>query len=272
MDLFSLRGRTALVLGGSGVLGQGFCRGFADAGANVAVAGRNMERAQAAADAIAAAGGCARAYRADAGSLDDLHALRDAVASDFGPVDVLLNAVGGNRPDATALNVEAFFDLPAEALESVVSLNLMGGAILPAQVFGKAMAASANGGSIIHIVSASSYLPLSRVVGYSAAKAAVLNFTRWLAVEMAKSGANVRVNAIAPGFFLTEQNRFLLTDEATGNLTARGRTILDHTPMGRFGTPDDLMGAAVFLASNASQFVTGAVIPVDGGFTAFSGV
>jgi len=188
-------------------------------------------------------------------------------------VDVLVNCVGGNRPDATIIETDAFFSMDPEAIRSVIDLNLFGGAILPCQVFGQAMAESGAGGSIINVSSMSAIRPLTRIIGYSAAKAAVNSFTQWLAVHLARGGrADIRVNALAPGFFLTEQNRFLLTDEKTGDLSARGKTIVEHTPMGRFGDPDDLAGATVWLASDASKFVTGIVVPVDGGFSAFSGV
>jgi NAD(P)-dependent dehydrogenase (short-subunit alcohol dehydrogenase family) len=159
------------------------------------------------------------------------------------------------------------------ALEKVVNLNLFGGAVLPSQIFGKIMTANPDGGSIINVSSMNAFRPLTRIPGYSAAKAAVSNFTQWLAVYMAQAGyLNLRVNAIAPGFFLTEQNRFLLTEEKTGDLTQRGRKIMEHTPMGRFGSPEDLIGTVVWLASDAAKFVTGIVVPVDGVFSAYSGV
>jgi NAD(P)-dependent dehydrogenase (short-subunit alcohol dehydrogenase family) len=175
--------------------------------------------------------------------------------------------------DATTNDAVSFFDLDAAAVLKVMELNLMGGAILPSQVFGRRMAESEAGGSIINISSMNAFRPLTRIPGYSAAKAAVSNFTQWLSTDMAKRyGGKIRVNAIAPGFFLTDQNRFLLTDEQTGERTARGQTIIDHTPMGRYGAPDDLIGTLVWLASGASAFVTGIIVPVDGGFSAFSGV
>ncbi len=189
----------------------------------------------------------------------------------FGRVDILVNGAGGNKPAATTSPEQPFFDLPAEALRWVFDLNLMG-TILPAQVFGKMMAAQKNG-IILNISSMNAFRPLTRIAAYSAAKAGVSNFTQWLAVHMAQEySPAIRVNAIAPGFFLTEQNRFLLTDKEIGELTPRGRSILAHTPLNRFGSPDDLLGTLFWLVSPASAFVTGMVVPVDGGFSAFSGV
>ena len=273
MNIFSLKDKTAVVLGGAGVLGAAMARALANAGADIAVASRSLDRNRAFAAELTSAGHKAIGYSADTTSVDGLKALRDRVLPDFGRVDVLVNCVGGNRPDATIIETDAFFSMDPEAIRSVIDLNLFGGAILPCQVFGQAMAESGAGGSIINVSSMSAIRPLTRIIGYSAAKAAVNSFTQWLAVHLARGGrADIRVNALAPGFFLTEQNRFLLTDEKTGDLSARGKTIVEHTPMGRFGDPDDLAGATVWLASDASKFVTGIVVPVDGGFSAFSGV
>ena len=194
-----------------------------------------------------------------------------AIEQALGPVELLVNAAGGNHPRATTSPDNPFFDLPEDALRFVFDLNIMG-TILPCQAFGRGMAERQRG-VILNISSMNAFVPLTRIPAYSAAKAGVSNFTQWLAVHMAQEySPAIRVNAVAPGFFLTEQNRFLLTDERSGELTDRGRTIIDHTPMGRFGDPDDLLGAVMWLLSPASAFVTGAVIPVDGGFSAFSGV
>jgi len=270
MDLFSIEGKTAVVLGGAGVLGTSISEGLAAAGAAVAVCDLSDERAKALAEKL---GAKSKGYRVDAMSEGSLRETCEYIIKDYGTVDILVNAVGGNRPDATCLDSESFFTMPSSALRSVVDLNLFGGAILPSQVFGKIMAKNPNGGSIINISSMCAFRPLTRVVGYSAAKAAVSNFTQWLSVCVVQSGyTNLRVNAIAPGFFLTEQNRFLLIDEKSGELTARGQAIIEHTPMGRFGDPSDLIGAIIWLASDASKFVTGIVLPIDGGFSAFSGV
>ena len=190
---------------------------------------------------------------------------------DFEEIDILVNCAGGNREDATTSEKLSFFDLPLSALEKVINLNLFGGAILPSQVFGKNMIKNKSA-SIINISSMNALRPLTRIPGYSAAKAAVSNFTQWLAVHFAQEyNKNLRVNAIAPGFFLTAQNRFLLLDKDE-NLTPRGKTIIAHTPMGEFGRPEDLIGVCIWLAADASRFVTGTVIPIDGGFSAFSGV
>jgi NAD(P)-dependent dehydrogenase (short-subunit alcohol dehydrogenase family) len=195
----------------------------------------------------------------------------DTIGQTLGPVDALINAAGGNRPEATTTAERSFFDLPPEALRVVTDLNLLG-TILPSQAFGRQMAERGEG-VILNVTSMSAFRPLTRIAGYSAAKAAVSNFTQWLAVHMAQSySPRIRVNALAPGFFMTEQNRFLLTDAATGELTPRGQSILAHTPMGRFGAPEDLLGAMLWLLSPASAFVTGIVVPIDGGFSAFSGV
>jgi len=270
LDLFSLREKNAVVLGGAGVLGAAICEGLAAYGAGVAVADLFEEQAVALAEKL---GGDCRAYKADAMDEASLRETCGRIQRDFGRVDVLVNAVGGNRKDATVPEGGSFFDVDSSALENVVKLNLFGGAILPSQIFGRVMAENPNGGSIINISSMSALRPLTRIAGYSAAKAAVSNFTQWLAVTLAQAGyTRLRVNAIAPGFFLTEQNRFLLTDEKTGELTRRGRQIIDHTPMGRFGEPQDLVGSLIWLASDASKFVTGIVVPIDGGFSAYSGV
>lgn len=273
MNMFSLAGKNAVVLGGAGVLGAAMSRGLAENGANVAVADLFEDQAIALAAELEKLGITARGYKVDAMSEDSLNQACDNIRRDFGVMDILVNAVGGNRKDATCSDTMSFFDVPSAALQSVISLNLFGGAILPSQVFGKCMSGNENGGSIINISSMNAFRPLTRIAGYSAAKAAVNNFTQWLAVYLAQNGCpKLRVNAVAPGFFLTQQNRFLLTDEKTGDFTPRGKSVIDHTPMGRFGDPSDLIGALVWLASDASSFVTGIVIPVDGGFSAYSGV
>jgi len=189
----------------------------------------------------------------------------------LGRIDVLVNGAGGNKKEATCVPPTSFFDLPPDAIRWVFDLNCLG-TILPSQVFGRHMAERGEG-VIVNIASMNAFRPLTNIAAYSAAKAGIKNFTEWLAVYMAqRHSPKIRVNAIAPGFFLTQQNRFLLTDEKTGELTARGKTILGHTPAGRFGDPDDLIGTLVWLISDASRFVTGVTVPVDGGFNAFSGV
>ena len=267
---FDLTGRVAVVTGGTGVLGGALARGLARAGANVGVLGRRTEKAEAVAAEIRAAGGEALALTADVLNKEQLERARAHLLRACGRIDILVNGAGGNVPEATVVGDKSFFDLSGDALRDVFDLNLHG-TVLPIQVFGEAMA-QAQRGSIINISSMAAQRPLTRVVGYGAAKAALENLTRWLAVELAqKYGPGLRVNAVAPGFFLGEQNRTLLLND-DGSLTERGQKIVTHTPIGRFGEPEELVGTTVWLASSASSFVTGIVVPVDGGFSAYSGV
>lgn len=267
---FSLDGKVAVVTGGTGVLGGAIAQGFAAAGAKVAILGRRADKAAEVADAIVAGGGKAMPLPADVLDAASLLAARDHLMTQYGRVDILLNAAGGNVPGATVFGEISFFTMKPADFERVVQLNLTG-TLLPSQVFGEPMAAQRSG-VIINISSMTAQKPLTRVLGYGNAKAAIDNFTRWLAVEVAqKYGEGLRVNAIAPGFFIGEQNRgFLLNPDGTN--TARGQSILDHTPMKRYGEPEELIGTAIWLASDASRFVTGVVVPVDGGFSAFSGI
>jgi len=270
MKMFSLEGKTAVITGGAGILGFAFAKGLGKAGAKIALC--DIVNADKVAKQLQEKGIMAKGYYINVMDIEKIKSCRDEVIKDFGKVDILLNAAGGNMKEATTSEELKFFDLPLSALEKVVGLNLFGGALLPSQVFGKIMVENEEGGSIINISSMSAFRPLTRTPGYSAAKAAVSNFTQWLAVHFAQEyNKNLRVNALAPGFFLTTQNRFLLTDKE-GNLTPRGKTIIAHTPMGKFGDPEDLIGACVWLASDASKFVTGIIVPIDGGFSAFSGV
>lgn len=271
-NLFDLSGKVAAITGGGGVLCGTLSRALARLGVRVAVLDILEETAQRVANDIVEAGGKAIALRCDVLDKTSLEAARDAALSRFGRVDILINGAGGNKQQASTSADLSFFDLPYEALRWVFDLNLLG-TLLPSQVFGKSMVEQ-DGGSVLNISSMNAFRPLTRTPAYAAAKAGVSNFTQWLAVHMAQEySPNIRVNAIAPGFFLTEQNRFLLTDDATGSLTPRGETIVKHTPMGRFGGPEDLIGTVVWLLSPAaSSFVTGIVVPVDGGFNAFSGV
>lgn len=251
------------------------CRVMASAlarnGASVAVMSLHLERAEAVARAIQAEGGEALPVGVDVLDRASVEAALRGVLESYGRVDALINGAGGNRAEATTSASQPFFDLPADAIKYVFDLNLIG-TVIPSQVFARAMV-SQNRGVILNIASMASSRPLTRTVAYSAAKSGVANFTQWLAVHLAQEySPNIRVNAIAPGFFLTEQNRYLLTEEETGELTSRGRDILAHTPQGRFGSPEDLLGAVHWLLSDSASFVTGAVIPVDGGFSAFSGV
>jgi NAD(P)-dependent dehydrogenase (short-subunit alcohol dehydrogenase family) len=246
-------------------------RALAGAGARVVIVSLHAESCKKVAAEINAAGGEAVGMTCDVldgAGLEQIHA---EVKRYYGPVDVLVNAAGGNRPAATVTSTTPFFDLPADAAREVVDLNLQG-TVRACQVFGRDMAERGDG-CIVNIASMSGIRPLTGVMVYSAAKAAVANFTQWLAVHMAQQySPRIRVNAIAPGFFLTDQNRYLLTDRQSGKMTARGEQILAHTPAGRLGEPDDLSGTLLWLVSPASAFVTGAIIPVDGGFAAYSGV
>jgi len=271
--LFSLQGKVAIVTGATGVLGGEMARSLARSGARVAVLGRREEKACRVAGEIEASGGESLALPADVLDRNQLESARDALLGRWGHLDILVNAAGGNIPEATLAHGVDVFGLPENALRQVMDLNFLG-TLLPCQVFGAAMVECREEpeGSIVNISSMAASRPLTNVVGYSAAKAAVENFTRWLAVELARShGPHLRVNAIAPGFFIGEQNRDLLLDE-DGSLSPRGQTIIEHTPAGRFGEPEELTGTLIWLCSPASAFVNGVVVPVDGGFSAFSGV
>jgi len=277
-----IEGKTALITGGGGILCSSMAQALAASGARVAVADLREEAAQTAVDTILQAGGQAIAVACNVLERASLDAANQAVEKAFGPVDILVNGAGGNHPKGTTSkeylmpedlkakveNVVTFYDLDPSGIEFVFNLNFLG-TLLPSQVFTRGMA-EGGGGVVVNISSMNAFTPLTKIPAYSGAKAAVSNFTQWLAVHMSKVG--IRVNAIAPGFFLTDQNRALLTCE-DGSLTARGETIVAHTPMGKFGKPSDLIGTLLWLVSDAaSGFVTGTVIPVDGGFSAFSGV
>jgi len=263
----NLSGSIALVTGGTGVLGQAMVQALHHHGCSVAVGSRTQEKA----DQVARqhGSGCI-GVAIDVTRRESVEAAMARITDSLGPVNILVNGAGGNVPAATAMQPDDFFDLSAESLRGVTDLNLLG-TIIPSQVVGKSMAAQGTG-VIVNISSMAASRPLTRIIGYAAAKSAVANFTQWLAVHMARNfSPDIRVNAIAPGFFETEQNRFLLRDDK-GQLTERGKLILDHTPMQRFGLPDDLAGTLLWLVSPMSKFVTGTVIPVDGGFSAYSGV
>lgn len=263
MKLFDLSGEVAAVIGATGELGGAIAEGLAQAGAGVAVIGRNRDKGHARVRKIIDAGGQSRFFNADAVSRQSLADARTAIENELGPITILVNAAGGNDPKVTVTAERSFESIQLADWHANFDLNLVGGVLLPCQEFGPAMVARGRG-SIINIASVSAHLPLSRVVAYSAAKAAVLNLTQFLAREWAPK--NVRVNSITPGFFPAEQNRKLLFND-DGSPTARTRSILGHTPMGRFGAADELIGAAVFLASQkASSFITGTDIRVDGGF------
>jgi NAD(P)-dependent dehydrogenase (short-subunit alcohol dehydrogenase family) len=268
--IFDLSGMSAVVTGGAGVLCSALCRGLAQEGVKVAILDLNRPAAEGLADEIILSGGEAIAIHCDVCDKESLKTAAKEIVSSYGEVDILINGAGGNSAKATTTEGLAFFDIPENALRWVFDLNLIG-TMLASQVFGNIMAGQKKG-SILNISSMNAYRPLTRIPAYSAAKAAVSNFTQWLAVYMAKEySPDIRVNAIAPGFFLTDQNHYILIEE-DGELTERGQTIIKHTPMKRFGIPEDLMGVVLWLVSPASSFVTGIVVPIDGGFSAFSGV
>ncbi len=270
-EWYDFTGCTVVITGGAGILGGEMACLLVSCGANVVILDRDPALADRLMDRLGCGPGCSIVVYGDVLKPETLVQAEETIQAEFGPVDSLINAAGGNSPRATTSADLSFFDIPQDALQFVITLNLMG-TVLPSQVFGRGMAERGEG-VILNVSSMNAFRPLTRIPAYSAAKAAVSNFTQWLAVHMAQEYApNIRVNAIAPGFFLTAQNRFLLTDEASGELTPRGRTIIEHTPMGRFGDPEDLLGTALWLLSPASAFVTGIVVPVDGGFSAFSGV
>ncbi|MBE6391218.1 MAG: SDR family NAD(P)-dependent oxidoreductase [Lentisphaerae bacterium] len=277
-----LNGKVAVVTGGGGVLCGIMAKALAKAGAKVAVLDLRAEAAEAVAEEIRAEGGVAMGLSANVLELASLQAAEAKISAEYGPCDILINGAGGNNPKGTtskefltkedlAAKVEGvttFFDLDPAGVGFVFNLNFLG-TLLPTQVFARKMA-EGKGGNILNISSMNAFCPLTKIPAYSGAKAAISNFTQWLAVHFSK--VNIRVNAIAPGFFLTNQNRALLTNP-DGSLTARGNTILTHTPMGKFGSPEDLVGAMLFLLDDeAAGFVNGVVLPIDGGFAAFSGV
>lgn len=269
-ELFGLKAKVAVVTGGTGVLGSDMCKALAKAGASVVILGRRKEVADKLAQEIVQAGGKAMGVSADVLDTKQLVEARKLIVGKFGTIDILVNAAGGNLPGAVVTPDKTFLDLKLDDFKKVVDLNLTG-TLLPSQIFGETMVSSKRG-NIINISSMTAIRPLTRVVGYGAAKAAISNFTQWLAVEMAKKfGEGFRVNAIAPGFFLTEQNRTLLTN-TDGSLTDRGQLIIKGTPFGRFGEPDELCGTLLWLCSDASKFVSGIVVPVDGAFSAYAGV
>ncbi len=270
-SLFDLDGQVAVLTGAGGVLISAMARELARRGVRVAIMDRDPTAAQRVCEDIRAAGGLAEPIVCDVLDKNSLQEAARCVVETFGRVDILVNGAGGNNKNATTSPDLAFFDIPADALRFVMDLNLLG-TIFPCQAFGRLMAQQQRG-VIVNVSSMNSFRPLTRIIGYSAAKAAINNVTQWLAVHLAQNySPDIRVNAIAPGFFETQQNKFLLRDEQTGQLTARGQQIVSHTPAGRFGAPEDLLGALVWLVSPGARFVSGIVVPVDGGFSAYSGV
>jgi NAD(P)-dependent dehydrogenase (short-subunit alcohol dehydrogenase family) len=269
-QLFSLRGKVAVVTGGTGVLGGTMARGLAAAGARVAILGRDRTRGREVVDDIERAGVQGMLVLGDVLDHDQMAAARDEVVGRWGRIDILVNAAGGGAGLSVTTEKMSFFDLPPEGIAEAIDLNLLG-TIIPTQILGAPMAERGQG-CIVNISSVTAQRPLTRTIGYTTAKAGIENFTRWLAVEVARRhGPGLRVNSIAPGFYLAMQNRAILMNE-DGSLTERGEAAIDHTPMGRFGDPEELIGALIWLCSPSASFVTGTVVTVDGGFTAYSGV
>ncbi|GAB3909277.1 SDR family oxidoreductase [Mucilaginibacter boryungensis] len=270
MEDFSLKDKVIIVTGGTGILGGAFIKGIVSAGGAVGILGRNQQIAQERADEIVAAGGKAIALVADVMKEEELIAARDKVLAAFGRIDGLVNGAGGNMPGGVVQPDADVFKLNMDGLRQVMELNLWG-TLIPTQVFGEAMVKTGKG-SIVNISSMASQRVITKVLGYTLAKTAIDSYTRWFAVEMAnRHGDKLRMNAIAPGFFLTEQNRTLLT-QPDGGYTDRGNLVLKQTPFKRFGEPDELIGALLWLLSDSSKFVTGTVVNVDGGFAVNSGV
>ena len=270
-SMYDFAYKSVVITGGTGVLGSEITSTLLACNANVAIVSRDSSKAEKLVQGFPKGKGRPLIVRGDVLEKDALVEASRNILKEFGRIDCLVNGAGGNNPKATTSSSTSFFDLPEDALRFVSDLNLLG-TILPSQVFGKSMAERGEG-VILNFSSMNAFRPLTRIAAYSSAKAAVTNFTQWLAVHMAQEySPRIRVNAIAPGFFLTEQNRFLLTEKESGTLTARGQKIMDHTPLARFGEPRDLLGAVLWLLSPASGFVTGIVLPVDGGFSAYSGV
>lgn len=269
--MYDFTGRSVVITGGAGILGGEMACALVGCGASVAIVDRDPALAERLMHRFETSVGEAIVVYGDVLNPEILQQAAEKIMETFGRIDCLINGAGGNNARATTNPNQSFFDLSPDALRFVFDLNLLG-TILPSQVFGKYMVEQSEG-VILNVSSMNAFRPLTRIPAYSAAKAGVSNFTQWLAVHMAQEySPRIRVNAIAPGFVLTEQNRFLLTDKESGELTARGQSIITHTPMGRFGTAEDLLGTMMWLLSPASAFVTGVVVPVDGGFSAFSGV
>jgi len=269
--IYDFTGKTFLVTGGTGVLGGVVAGALVDAGANVVVLDRSLDPTKGLADYTHKSGWQGKAVRGDVLNRASLTEAAAAIKAEYGPIFGLVNAAGGNSPKATVSPTLSFFDIPEEGMRFVLDLNLLG-TMIPCQIFAQQMAETGEG-VILNYSSMNAYRPLTNIAAYSASKAGVTNFTQWLAVHMAQNySGKIRVNAIAPGFFLGEQNRYLLTDKETGAWTPRGQKILDHTPMGRLGVPEDLVGTSLWLLSPAASFVTGIVVPVDGGFSACAGV
>ena len=270
-NLFDISGKVIVITGAGGILCSSMAKALGKADAKIAVLDLNLDNAKKVSNEIIAQGGEAIAVKCNVLEKESIEKAHNEVTTKFGKADVLINGAGGNNKNATTSPDLSLFNMPADAIRFVFDLNFLG-TLLPTQVFGKDLADNGEG-VIINISSMNAFKPLTKIPAYSAAKAAISNFTQWLAVHMCQNySSKIRVNAIAPGFFLTDQNRFLLTDENTGEPTPRGKCIIDHTPMARYGDAEELNGALIWLLSDASKFVTGIVVPVDGGYSAFGGI
>lgn len=268
---FDIKGKVAVITGGAGVLCSDIAKGLASAGVKVAVLDLREEQAKKVAEDINNTGGNAMAVGVNVLEIESIKKAYDIVLKNFDTVDILINGAGGNKADATTGENLSFFDIPEDAIKWVFNLNLLG-TIMPTQVFGKIFVEK-QGGCIINISSMSAFTPLTRTLAYNAAKAGVSNFTQWMATHFNQEySKNIRVNAIAPGFLMTQQNDYLLVDKETGQPTERGAKIIARTPMGRYGNPSELVGAVIFLCSPAASFINGVIIPIDGGYTAYSGI
>lgn len=269
LKMFSLEGKKAVITGGAGVLCSTIGLGLGMAGAEIAIC--DIKDTIGIVNNLRNQGINAKGFHIDVTDFNSVSECKDNILKYFGKIDILINGAGGNMEEATTSKEVSFFDLPLKAIEEVIKLNLIGGTIMTCQIFGKEMSSNKNGGSIINISSINTYRPLTRIPGYAASKAAVSNFTQWLATYFAmEHNKNLRVNAIAAGFFLTEQLKYLLFDN--NKLTPRGKSIISHTPIKSFGEPEDLIGICIWLSSEASKFVTGSVICIDGGFNSYAGV
>ncbi|RAO99228.1 D-mannonate oxidoreductase [Petrotoga sp. 9PW.55.5.1] len=269
-DFFNINGKIIAITGGAGVLCSQMARSLGEAGAKIVILDLSDKAMKELSEELSQKNIEHITIKTNVLEKSDLIKAKEKILSTFGTIDVLINGAGGNKPEATTSNEKSFFDLPEDAVKWVFNLNFLG-TFLASQVFGEYFAEKGEG-DIINISSMNAFRPLTNIPAYSGAKAAVSNFTQWLAVHMNHNySKKIRVNAIAPGFLLTNQNRFLLTNQ-DGSLTQRGHKILDHTPMGRFGNPEDLISTVIWLISNYSEFVNGVVVPIDGGFSAYSGV
>jgi NAD(P)-dependent dehydrogenase (short-subunit alcohol dehydrogenase family) len=266
----TVKGKVAVITGAGGVICSTLAKDMAAQGAKVALLDLSLEKAQAAADGIIQSGGEAIAVGVNVLDVANLEQAAEKVIQKFGRVDILINGAGGNHPKSTTGPEQSYFDMPKEAIAWVFDLNFLG-TVLPTQVFGKRMAQQKSG-SIVNIASMASFRPLTRTLAYSASKAAIVNYTQWMSVHFCQEySPNIRVNAIAPGFLLTQQNEYLLIDKEKG-YTPRGQSVIDNTPMGRFGEPSEISGAVIFLCSDEARFITGVTLPIDGGFNSFAGV